>query len=1058
MKPMKYLALVLVLSISCSALAQGPVHFADANLKAAVEAELGITDPTPTDMFALTNLRAYAEGITDSTGLEFATNLTTLNLGDNQLSDISVLSGLTQLTELSLGDNQLSDISALSGLTQLTVLRLSFNQINDISALSGLIQLTDLWLSFNQISNISALSGLTNLRVLSLNGNHMSDISALSGLTQLRMLYLVRTELSDISTLSRLSNLTWLFLFDNQVRDISALSGLTHLTSLSLLSNPLNQEACDTYIPQIISNNPGLEITYDPCITQYSLIISSSSGGSVTTPGHGVFSYEVETVVPVTAAAQSNRHFVNWTGTAVAAGKVANPNMASTTITVDASYTLSANFTPDQSAQYTLSITSNAGGSVTNPGEGRFAYDPGTSVTVTATAQDNYHFFDWTDSAVSAGKVSSRDTATTTVIMDGNYSLRAIFAEDHAACPSVSTYEPTNVTETSARLTGYLVNDGTEACTGWFRYWEKNRSAQTTLSTAQQSALQESQQYAQQVNDLLPGTTYCFQAIIENSTCLAEGSVREFTTLIIPIRMIHVDDDASNDPGPYDMSISDPQEDGTADHPYDSIQEGIEQAQDLDKVLVYEGRYYETINPTGKCIEIKRFVPEAAQITAYPVIDAQNRGTVVTCSSGEDPRCVLSGFVLTGGLHANGGAIACIGASPTIKNCLIVGNRSTDPAGTIIYCEDSHSLFENLTVCGNASAASGSAFRFTDCNTVITNSILWGDVLSEITVASGNDPTVVYTCIPGIWPGLGNIDADPRFALPGYWAGLGDLNTAPDPNEPNAVWVRGDYHLLSEAGRWDPISLAWKTDGLTSPCIDAGDPDSPWADEPRPHGAWINMGAYGGTDQASLSLRLIPIVAHWTFDDVSGGRASDSVGDSHGTVHGAIWTDGILEGALEFDGADDYVDCGNDPVLAPDQFTISLWIFAQATSGSRTILRKAGGDTDKDYDFELFGARNPTFSFGNGPQSLVLYSSSKLPLNEWTHITLTRGETEAAIHINGTHLISKTFDFAPSATDHSLIIGGGSTQPYKGKIDDVRIYDAVLSAEEIAGLATEGNF
>jgi hypothetical protein len=57
-----------------------------------------------------------------------------------------------------------------------------------------------------------------------------------------------------------------------------------------------------------------------------------------------------------------------------------------------------------------------------------------------------------------------------------------------------------------------------------------------------------------------------------------------------------------------------------------------------------------------------------------------------------------------------------------------------------------------------------------------------------------------------------------------------------EPNDPNAIWIDGDYHLQSE-----------------SPCIDAGDPNSPVGLEPEPNGGRINLGAYGGTNQASKS-------------------------------------------------------------------------------------------------------------------------------------------------------------------------------------------------------------
>jgi len=523
-----------------------------------------------------------------------------------------------------------------------------------------------------------------------------------------------------------------------------------------------------------------------------------------------------------------------------------------------------------------------------------------------------------------------------------------------------------------------------------------------------------------------------------------------------PAREIHVDDNATNDPGPNDLSISDSQEDGTEKHPYDSIQEAIDQAQDLDQILVHKGTYYETLNLMGKCLTISAFSPDSSNITAYPVIDAHDQGTVVTFQQEEDHSCILSGLVLTGGLSDTGSAIACIGASPTFRNCLIVGNRCSDPAGAIIYCGQSHSVFENCTIADNCAGANGAALYSANCNLTVANSILWANLPGQVRVESGNDPLILYSDVQGSYPGMGNTDLDPLFACSGYWADPLDPElTQTQANAPDAIWMQGDYHLLSEIGCWDPSDSAWIQNERSSPCIDAGDPDAPWAAERQPHGANINMGAYGGTDQASYSLRAMPVIAHWRFDESTGVTAYDAAGDKHGTVQGAAWTNGILGGALAFDGVDDYVDCGSDPALAPDLFTIALWIHTQALSGTRSILRKAGGDKDKDYDFKLFAGRNPTFSFGDGSQSVVLHSNSVIPPNEWTHITLTRDDTEAAIHINGAQLMRKTYDIALSATDHTLIIGGGSLQPYQGRIDDVQIYGTVLSAEDIERLVHE---
>ena len=250
------------------------VYFADANLKACVEAGLGITDPTPTDMLALTELYCSDRGIADLNGLEYATNLTSLGLKYNQISDISALSGLTNVEELWLGNNQIGDISALSGLTNLERLYIDNNQINDISSLSGLMNLEMLYARNNQVSDISALSGLTNLACV--------------------------------------------YLYHNQVSDISALSGLTNLNGLYLESNPLDQDAYDIYIPLIRENNPGIYLYYDPPV-DHVLTVSKTGSGTIISSPAGINcgsdcseSYEDGTEVTLTGTADDGWVLTDW--------------------------------------------------------------------------------------------------------------------------------------------------------------------------------------------------------------------------------------------------------------------------------------------------------------------------------------------------------------------------------------------------------------------------------------------------------------------------------------------------------------------------------------------------------------------------------------------------------------------------------------------------------------------------------------------------------------------------------------------------------------------------
>jgi hypothetical protein len=98
-----------------------------------------------------------------------------------------------------------------------------------------------------------------------------------------------------------------------------------------------------------------------------------------------------------------------------------------------------------------------------------------------------------------------------------------------------------------------------------------------------------------------------------------------------------------------------------------------------------------------------------------------------------------------------------------------------------------------------------------------------------------------------VW-GPGNIDADPCFADAGRW----DASDTPEDANDD-VFMPGDYHLKSRAGRWDATSQTWVQDAVTSPCVDAGNPALAFDSEPLPNGSRINMGIYGGTAEASKS-------------------------------------------------------------------------------------------------------------------------------------------------------------------------------------------------------------
>jgi hypothetical protein len=177
----------------------------------------------------------------------------------------------------------------------------------------------------------------------------------------------------------------------------------------------------------IVDEIEGLGIAVEP---QYSLTISSTPGGSVTDPGEGMHIYDAETIVDLVAEANERYHFVKWTGDVdtIADGDVYD---ATTTITVDDSYSITANFELDP-GWYSLTVSSTEGGSVTQPGETEpggdpFVYEENTTVDLVAENYTHYHFAGWTGDVGTVGNVTA---ASTNITMYDSYSITADFELD----------------------------------------------------------------------------------------------------------------------------------------------------------------------------------------------------------------------------------------------------------------------------------------------------------------------------------------------------------------------------------------------------------------------------------------------------------------------------------------------------------------------------------------------------------------------------------------------------------------------------------------------------
>jgi hypothetical protein len=199
-------------------------------------------------------------------------------------------------------------------------------------------------------------------------------------------------------------------------------------------------------------------------------------------------------------------------------------------------------------------------------------------------------------------------------------------------------------------------------------------------------------------------------------------------------------------------------------------------------------------------------------------------------------------------------AINTSGDQLTATGCIFAGNSGTGWGGAI-YNASSLLHLTNCTFAGNRGTPSTIWHRGTPGSVAeLAQCIVW-DGSTPFRGYGEEEPGILikYSDVRGGYPGEGNVDADPCFVEPGYWADPNDPNVELGPDDPKAVWVNGDYHLKSQAGHWDRSGGTWVHDEVTSACIDAGDPNTPIGSEPFPNGGVVNLGAYGGTSEASKS-------------------------------------------------------------------------------------------------------------------------------------------------------------------------------------------------------------
>ncbi len=300
-----------------------------------------------------------------------------------------------------------------------------------------------------------------------------------------------------------------------------------------------------------------------------------------------------------------------------------------------------------------------------------------------------------------------------------------------------------------------------------------------------------------------------------------------------------------------------------------TIQDAIDHTVDGGQVLlsrgIHKGQGNHRLDFKGKAISVC-----GEGRPGDCVIDCERLGRGFCFHNGEGPDSVLENLTICGAIDQRGAAIYCREAGPTIRHCILAGNEAREIGGA--FCVDySDVRFIHCTMVGNRTGQEGGAGAcINSARAYFENCIFTANVApsgDHLSLGAGgfnkpNTAAVMYytamdrpatrITMPSkgatlVWD-EGNIDSTAEFADAGYWDPMGTPNDTNDD-----LFVLGDYHQRSEAGRWDANAGRWVYDPTTSDGIDAGSPSVPYAEEVWPHGFRVNMGAYGATNEASLS-------------------------------------------------------------------------------------------------------------------------------------------------------------------------------------------------------------
>ena len=204
------------------------------------------------------------------------------------------------------------------------------------------------------------------------------------------------------------------------------------------------------------------------------------------------------------------------------------------------------------------------------------------------------------------------------------------------------------------------------------------------------------------------------------------------------------------------------------------------------------------------------------------------------------------------------------------------------------------------------------------------------------------------------------------------------------------------------------------------------------------------------------------LLGWWKLDEGTGTTVVDWSGHgNHGTLQGdPEWVEGYDGGALEFTGSSTYVDCGNAEALNIDVFSVSFWCNIPNTQGHNHMVSRGGHESASAVNWGVMM---------HGNEQRILFESfndttwpgirADTTLGDWHHVVATYDGDTMQLYHDG--ILAETTSGAGMLLDQSrpFLIGarsdaGSAGAFFSGSIDDVRIYNKVVTEDEIDKIMT----